>query len=337
MVLSKYKIIRVPGKHSEIQSKEKETMKKLFFKVTDKLDKVKAYDIEEYILPVTEENNQEENELENKDKEVIQFNKQNFTIIKEDELPDEYELLGYVRVAKKQGKKLKIKEKDMKKELSGSLLNKVAILREKKSNDRIIGYLKIAYKENTFIAIVKKVFPVIIILPIFFLLLGLGGSYWYYDTYIKLPDLIIEDDKDNPDFVDDDGNKGSGELEVDKAEFGEQATFRMRLNVTPQIQDNKINIRIESPDHNEELKFRVKVYVLSKLDSQGNVITDYGSEDFLIYESPAVLVNENIEYGEIIKHIEKGRYTGRAMYDIYNLENEYLGSSAARLDITVLN
>lgn len=284
-------------------------MKTLYFKESKKLESIQGIELIS-------------TQAKDIERAVI-FDNSTYEII--DELPDNQNEFGYVEISEKENKKLKVKLEDVK----ASIENRVAI-EKKQKNRKVVGYIEIIDKDGSiqYIALVKEK---LLIIP--FILFGIlialliGGL-----CFMPKGNTDIKEPVKEP-VVFREGDKGTGDLGKDTIEFGEQPTFRMKLNCTPTVDDGYMNLRIESPaEDNEGLGFVVKVYLLQKVDN-GEVIENYETDPKQIYESPIVYANENIENCPLDVEVESGRYVARAVYDIYDTENNFIGSVAGRLDI----
>ena len=126
--------------------------------------------------------------------------------------------------------------------------------------------------------------------------------------------------------------KGTGTFQKEEIVYEQGPAFRMKLNCTPTIMDDKINIRLESPEgDNENFAFVTEVYITEKKNEDGTVTTL--NEPMLIYTSPVLYENENIEYGTLVEEVEAGHYTGRALYYVYDLNGNFVMNTAAKLII----
>lgn len=242
-----------------------------------------------------------------------------------EELPEESEVLGYCEVASKEGKKVKSKKNKV-----HYLVDFKAPVRYKKEMmDEEIGYVKVEGFDNGYIVLVKKnkIIPIIFWLSAI-LLVGV--------LVFKGAEPLIENFKETvQDVVDHSSDKGKGEFEIEKYEFENQPVFRMKLNSTPVIQDGKIKIKLQSPEEeNKNLKFVTEIYLLSEVaDVVGKEIIETYEEPILIYTSPEIYANENVEWGTLDEEVEPGRYIGRARYYVYDLDGNLLGRTSCLLSI----
>lgn len=268
-------------------------------------------------------------EVENK----VKFNGEEYEIISEQQLKEKTNgnVYGYIEISDKENKKVKVKLEDVK----ASIDKKVAILSKKKSG-QLIGYIAIKTNEgNTeYVGLFvgkMNILPIIIIIAIMMII---GGLFIGNSETVK--NTIGRDKYNKTDFKD--GDKGSGELGAEEYDFGDQPVFRIKINCTPAVVDGEMNIRIESPEkENKNYAFVVKVYTLQKVDREGNVIETYEGDGNLIYESPLVYANENISDCKIDTELEDGVYVGRAVYEIYDLDLNFISQTAAKLEITSVN
>ena len=289
-------------------------MNQLFFKKTKKLEGMNSVNLLERVI-----------DKDNSKDKILVFNEKEYVI--EDKLSDDSVILGYAVVSKKENKKLKIKANKIKTTIN----NEIAILKETE-NKRVIGYLRVE-KEDTYIGLVKEnqkvlfiVLPVLIGLLIGLTIIGLTTTNNICDGENEQQTPTIESGTDE---------KGKGELDSVKTEFKEQRGFRMRLNTTPTIKNGKMNLRLESPkEENKDYGFVVKVYITEKVDSKRNTIETYKEMEH-IYTSPIIYADENIINCTVNKELEVGHYIGKAVYEIYDLNNNLLGKVASRLEITV--
>lgn len=319
-------------------------MKNIFFKESDKLDKMKEV-IKFHKDAIIPEDRIKEMEENDEDVKVIRYPKdpdnENDYITLEvvEKLPEDSKILGYARISDKENKKIKAKIND----LACSVAYRIAVNEKKKLLERVVGYVKVdtIFLENydtegkdVYVALTKFfVVPIIIIIG----MVGLVGTVGYIEYQEAIKPIEIE--KQDPDVSFKDGDKNSGEIEDEAHEFGQAVSFRMKLNCTPGVEiiDGKqhINLRLESPKKdNEGLGFITKVYLLQKVDNEGNVIEDYSADPIEIYESPQVFADENIEYCPLDKYIESGTYVGRALYYVFDEDLNMLGQTASRLRIT---
>ena len=126
--------------------------------------------------------------------------------------------------------------------------------------------------------------------------------------------------------------KGTGEFQKKEVVYEEGPTFRMKLNCTPVIEDERINIRLESPEgDNEIFAFVTEVYITEK-KNEDDTVTVYENPK-LIYTSPVLYEGENIEYGTLEEEVEQGYYSGRALYYVYDLNGNFVFNTAAKLTI----
>lgn len=297
-------------------------LKRIYFKENDKLDILVK-------LQLFEKENKEfgEHEVEESKPGVlgyVVYSERVFEVL--EEKPADAEVFGYVTVTSKENKTEKVKLEDVK----STIENKVAVKRNK-GNQKIVGYTWL--NEQTLVALVEdKVNLLIIILPLLILFLGVG--IFMYSSVSNNPSTEQTED-DKPVFKD--GEKGTGEIGKEAIDFGSQPMFRMKLNCTPTVENGMMNIRIESPaEENADYGFVVKVYALQEVDAEGNVVKDMSDEPVQIYESPLIFANENIEYCELDEMIGNGTYIGRATYDVYDLEQNFIGQTAAKLMIKVM-
>ena len=282
----------------------------------------KTKDLEEMSSVNLLENNIDNSNGKNR---VLVFNEKEYVI--EDKLSDDSVILGYAVVSNKANKKLKVKADKIK----TTIENEIAILKETEGK-KVIGYIRVE-KDNTYIGLIEEKQSVLfIILPLFIgLLIGV------LVIGLTTPDRNCEKDPEKQTTSIESGTdeKGTGELDSVKTEFMEQRSFRMRLNTTPTITNGKMNLRLESPqEENRDYGFIVKVYITGKLDSKGNVIETY-EEMVHIYTSPMIYANENVMNCTVNKELAIGHYVGKAVYEIYDLNNALLGKVASKLSITV--
>lgn len=269
--------------------------------------------------------------VENDSKEIdlrICSNKKAYEVLKR--LPNNKKkptVIGYVKAFKNEDKPTKIKEN----KVVYMIDNEVAVREKKLPFEKVIGYIKVdeeTYDSEMYIAVVQNRF---LIIPIILLMILLISVLCLKSCTITEP--VVEDNKPKQEITFKDGDKGSGELDTEKTEFGEQQTFRMKLNCTPTVENNEMNIRIESPaEENGNYGFVVKVYLIQKIDGE-EVIEDFSEEPLQVYESPIIYGNENIEKCQLDTEVEHGNYIARAMYDIYDLDKNFIGQTACRLDI----
>lgn len=290
---------------------------------------------------------------ESKNLDSIQNLKLVENIIKEDDMAISYDgkeykvekelsqyktVYGYVEISKKENEKHKVNLKNVK----ASFDNRIAIEKERKER-KIIGYLIILDKDGIeqYVALVEE--KQIILLWLILLLIGIVSisiGVWIIKPVDNTEQVVVSTEKeDEEEVVFKDGEKGTGEIAKGTHEFQEQQTFRMRLNCTPTVENGYMNLRLESPaEDNEGLGFVVKVYLISKVDEEsGAIIEKYDEDTDIIYESPIVYANEHIENCPLDTEIEQGMYEARAVYNIYDTDKNFVGQTATRLSIKVVN
>lgn len=240
------------------------------------------------------------------------------------------EVLGYIDISTKRDKTISVKADDCIAQIDG----KYAV--KKKSSGKLVGSLLVTDENGVtyYVGLCKKSFILVpILIGIALAVLFLLFMFNFRTTPIPTPDNTPKVEDTTPVFKE--GDKGTGELDVDNIDFGEQLMFRMKLNCTPMVTDNVMNIRIESPaEENANYGFVVKIYALQKINGD-ETIEEYEGEGKLIYESPQIFANENIGECELDTPLENGVYIGRAVYDVYDLDNNLLGKTAAKLTISV--
>jgi len=314
-------------------------MKSLFLRVSDKLDKIEAViKLHQDGILTVGEIERRENEMDD-DLTVLEYNGTAYEIIKKDNLPENHKVIGYSRVNRKENKKIKAKIDN----LVCSIDKKVAVNEKKGTFERVVGYVKVdtSTLENfdtegkeIYIALTKW-----FILPIIILFGGVAliGTIGYFNYYGLPGAEVVVPEKEQIEFVD--GDKNNGEIEDKEHEFGKPVSFRMKLNCTPGVEiiDDKqqMNLRLESPaEDNAGLGFVTFVYLLGEQDAEGNIIEEY-AEPIEIYQSPLVYADENIEWCPLHTEVESGIYVGRALYYVFDENENLLGQTASRLRITV--
>ncbi|MBQ8044376.1 MAG: hypothetical protein IJ272_09595 [Clostridia bacterium] len=280
--------------------------------------------LQEIILYFEASNRTDENE------QVVIFNTIEYKVYDTEAIEEkDNKIYGYVEISDKPDKKCKVKLKNIK----ASIGKQVAVQKDDKDR-KIVGYIKAIDTEGNivYLGLMEKgivLLPIIICGIVILLLCGLGLTQCG-GLEVGTPTV-----QEKPVFKE--GNKGTGEIENEAVEFGEQPTFRMILNCTPTVENGEMNLRIESPaEDNKDLGFVVKVYLLQKMDSEKTeVLEEYGNNPVQVYESPIVYANENIENCPLDVELESGVYAARAVYDIYDMESNLLGQTATRLEIRV--
>lgn len=258
----------------------------------------------------------------NTNKIKLVYNEDSYEV--ENELQEGIDVYGYIEVSKKENKKHNVKLEDVR----ASVDNRIAVEKKQKGR-KIVGYIMAETIEDdiVYVALVKDK---VAIMPI--LLLGAAACLLLMCTAYK-PTVPVDTKNPTPTPSFKTGDKGTGDLGKEKIEFAKQPTFRMKLNCTPVVENGYMNLRLESPaEDNEGLGFVVKVYLLQKVEN-GEVIENYSEEPVQIYESPIIYANENIENCPLDVLIDSGIYKARAVYDIYDTENNFLGQVASKLDI----
>lgn len=321
-------------------------MKTLYLKESKKLDNIQTVKLVDTIGERTQEkikNNQYDCEIDRetgklvKDpvaEDYVEFKGTKYEIIKTEQLKEKTneDVYGYIEISDKVNQKSKVKLEDVR-----ASVGKVVAVQSKKKAGKIIGYVEARDNEGKtiYIGLYKAnldIKPILIAIAAIIAVVFIGSLF--------MNDLPVRDFIDRGEFETEfkDGDKGTGELGTDEFDFGDQPVFRIKLNCTPTVIDDKMNIRIESPEkENKNYGFVVKVYALQKIDEAGNIIETYEDNSKMIYESPIVYANENIEECILDNTLEDGTYIGRAVYEIYDLDKNFIGQTAARLEITVVS
>lgn len=322
-------------------------MKTLYLKESNKLDNIQTVKLVDRLGEIIKEkikNNQYDCEINTETGELIkekvaedfiEFKGTKYEIITAEQLKEKTseDVYGYIEISDKTNQKTKVKLENVR-----ASVGKVVAVQRKKKAGKIVGYVEARDNEgNTiYIGLYKAnpdFKPVLIILAAIIAVVLLGGLFINEDSPVR---DFIDRGEFGTDFKD--GDKGTGELGADEFDFGDQPVFRIKINCTPTVVDDKMNIRIESPEkENKNYGFVVKVYALQKVDKDGNVIETYEENTNMIYESPLVYANENIKECKLDKELEDGTYIGRAVYEIYDLDKNFIGQTAARLEITVVS
>lgn len=252
----------------------------------------------------------------------------------EKELSQYKTVYGYIEISKKENEKHKVNLKSVK----ASIDNRIAIEKDKKER-KIVGYIIVLDKDEIeqYVALVEEKSMILLLLLLVIGVISIGIGAWLIKPVDNTQNVEVSTEKEEVVFKD--GEKGTGEIAKGTHEFEKQQTFRMRLNCTPTVENGYMNLRLESPaEDNEGLGFVVKVYLISKLDTEtGEVIEKYNEETDIIYESPIVYANEHIENCPLDKELEQGVYEARAVYNIYDADKNFLGQTATRLSIKVVN
>lgn len=217
-------------------------------------------------------------------------------------LPDGGELLGYI------GDRFTFDNNS----ITGILSSKdklYPIFKEKKGE--VIGYLPV-YKENSYVAFVKKDIAIPII-PLFLILLVcfiLFYSFLHFAT-LKKPLTLYSNDAIT-----------QGVLTGEKETVLHPSYFNIKINATPIAEKGKMNIRIENSQRNL-LKCRIDV----KLDIDGKMTA--------LYQSPILSPNQSLEYATVDESLPKGSYDGIATFHYFDDQQELSTTSSVKLVVFV--
>lgn len=85
--------------------------------------------------------------------------------------------------------------------------------------------------------------------------------------------------------------------------------YNIKLNVTPTLENNRLNLRIENPKRNE---YACKVSMIVKVNDDEQVF----------YTSPLIKPDESLEYCTIDKSLLSGRYYAYAQYTLFKPDTE---------------
>lgn len=285
-------------------------MKKLFLKEDRYLDNIQSINLES----VTVE----------EPKYSLTISSREFNVLKE--LPnEESKVLGFCEVVRKEGKRIKSK----KNKVLYLIDYKAPVKVKKKLLEKVIGYVKVEGFENSYIALVKKRWLIPILLWVSTaIIVGILSFHGGKQLIDNLKETVQE-------VVDHSSDKGTGEFVVEEYDWGEQIIFRTKLSQTPTIKNGKISIKLESPQkENEGKKFVAEIYLLSEVeDVLGENIIETYKEPILIYTSPEIFANENVEWGTLDKEVKAGRYMGVIIQYIFDLDGNYLGLRQSILSI----
>lgn len=169
---------------------------------------------------------------------------------------------------------------------------------QKKTDEKIIGYLKVMGK-NQYVAVTRKRK----FLPLLWLLLLL----LIFMLFPPIPPPI---------FVPNEVTSGAitpieiGELDPDY--------FNIKINATPILEDGKLNIRIENSLRNV-YSCHVEVFLAEKI----------------IYTSPLISPNQSLEFATIDGKYPTGTYDGVAVFHYLDGEKELEVTSSVKLKIDV--
>jgi hypothetical protein len=234
-----------------------------------------------------------------------------------DKLPDDNSrVIGYVECDKsdrKQNKDSKPQEN-----IVGYINSNIPVLSDKPRNDKLLGYVKT--DDDSYIGILQKKYsklPILAAIGCIILML-----------FLVLPKSTVP--------IDNNTDKTASEFTNNQGKPPEPAYFNVNLNLTPTIENGKMNLRVQNTGKARgkpnDLSCVVEIQLISKKDYTGRLIETY-KEPLNIYRSPVLKPSEKIEFCTITKNIAPGRYEGRALYTIYDNQHKIIGTTAAKLDI----
>lgn len=222
-----------------------------------------------------------------------------FPLIKKN---DNLEVVGFLYTSKN--------EKKDKRQLDSFDFIKIddcAYVIDKEKKGKIVGYLPVDNTKAIAVCDVDtyKFIAVILLLMLALMMLFVGGE--------KSPgnDLPTPGDEIN-----------SGEI-TDTIDVSlDPLYFNVKINMTPVIEKNKMNIRIENSIRN-----KLDCYVIISVLNNGI------KEN--IYKSAVIKPNQYLEYATIDTKLKAGNYKGEASYVILNENGNEVGSTAVELMINV--
>lgn len=254
----------------------------------------------------------------------VEYNGKKIKVITDEQ--SESIIKGYISVSTEKYKY----EKQSLENVSSAIDGKVAIHKKKRSNESIVGFVKINC--DTY-ALVKKSHVAMIGLLILIGALCIGGTV-AINNLPKQLDVEVGEivDVTKEDIITDEKGTGSLDGNEEKVNY-ESEGFRFKINTSPIINDGKMNVRIESPEaENSEFVAVYSYYINAKIDANRNVIEQY-DEPISIYNSPEVYGNENLEYATVNTKLEEGYYAGVCYCSIYDTNGNFLMTNGAVLKI----
>lgn len=236
---------------------------------------------------------------------------------------------GFVELGSKPNKQSKIKKKN--KKLMANLFGRFPVLREQPVTHKIVGYIKLA-DSDTYIALIKRK-PLIILWWKWGVGAGLVGLVILL-LMLKGPKVI----QPVTDIFDTIIPKGEGQIEIVEQELPEVQNLRIIMNTSVTLIDGSMNILLENNKESNELSMVADVYLLSEVDSQGNVLRDMNETK--IATSPILHPGENLEYLPIDENVslDPGYYDARVMFTAYEMVEEGalpVGQVAGRISLLV--
>lgn len=255
-----------------------------------------------------------------------------------EDLPQEYDkrgrekivtVGGFVELGSKPNKQSKIKKKN--KKLMANLFGAFPVLREKPATHRIVGYIKLA-DSDTYIALIKRK-------PLIILWWKWGAGAGVLGLVIML--LMFKGPKvaqPITDIFDGLVPKGEGEIYIPEQELPEAQNLRIIMNSSVTLIDGSMNVLIENNKESNELSMGAEVFLLNKLDEQGNIVESMNNKK--IAQTPIIHPGENLEYLPIAEdvNLEPGYYDARVMFTAYEMVEEGalpIGQIAGRISLLV--
>ena len=280
----------------------------LFFKKQDNLESIKELVINKHDIPKGTD-------------DYILYSCKKMKILYDNY--EKNEVKGYISVCKNNNKK----EKTSIRKINSAINGTVAVRKKKNFSEEIVGYIRI---NDEIYALVRNniIFLIGLFLQIIILLLIFGMIVFNIKQTLPKPSAepVVKISEPEPEQTE----KGTGSLDVEKPEYKSDG-FRFKINTAPVISDGKMNVRIESPlKENEEFVATYKYVISGKIDANYNVIEEY-EEPIVIYESPQVFGNENIEFASIKTELEEGYYTGVCYCSVYDKQGNYLTTNGATI------
>lgn len=236
---------------------------------------------------------------------------------------------GYVELGTKPNKQSKITKKN--KKLMANIFGEFPVLRELPSSHRIVGYIKLR-NTDTYIALIKTK-PIIVL-------------WWKPAAVVASASLVVillmfkgpKIVEPVRDIFENLIPKGDGPITVVENKLPETQNLRIIMNQSITLHNGQMNIMLENNKESNELSMVAEVYLLNRVDRDGNKIEPLGN--IKIAQTPIIHPGESLEYLPSLDGVElaPGYYDARVLFTAYEIVEEGglpVGQVAGRISLLV--